>query len=159
LNGVKNVEVRKVGVGSHHETRKMVGNPLMLGGASVERKTVEEMLRTGVGTVVEEIPIVTLDEEIPQAGLPAPDFIKIDIEGWEIEALRGARNTLKLYKPALFLEMHGETIREKRRKVTEIVTFLWEINYRRIRHIESGTMITPENTSIAMEGHLYCQTT
>src|ERR1700722_20393660 len=36
LNGIKNVEVRKVGVGSHHETRRMVGNPLMLGGASVE---------------------------------------------------------------------------------------------------------------------------
>ena len=159
LNGIKNVEVRKVGVGSRHETRKMVGYPLMAGGASVDGKTVEELLRAGVRTVVEEISIVTLDEEIPQANLPAPDFIKIDIEGWEIEALRGARNTLELYKPTLFLEMHGETMREKRRKVAEIVAFLWEINYRRIRHIESGTSITPENTSAAIEGHLYCQTT
>ena len=49
----------------------------MPGGASVDGKTVEELLRAGVGTVVEEIPIVTLDEEIPAAGLPAPDFIKI----------------------------------------------------------------------------------
>ena len=120
---------------------------------------VEELLRAGVGTVVEEISIVTLDEEIPEASLPAPDFIKIDIEGWEIEALRGARHTLESYKPALFLEMHGETMREKRRKVAEIVAFLWEIDYRRIRHIETGTTITPENTSVAMEGHLYCQTT
>ena len=159
LNGIKNVEVRKVGVGSRHETRKMVGNPLMLGGASVEEKTMEEMLRAGVGTVVEDISIVTLDEEITQASLPVPDFIKIDIEGWEIEALRGARRTLELHKPAVFLEMHGETIREKRRKVAEIVAFLWEINYRRIRHIETGTSITPENTSVAIEGHLYCQTT
>ena len=159
LNGIKNVEVRKVGVGSRCETRTMAGSPLMPGGASVDGKTVEGLLRAGVETVVEEIPIVTLDEEIPQASLSAPDFIKIDIEGWGIEALRGAGNTLKLYRPTLFLEMHGETMREKRRKVAEIVAFLWELDYRRIRHIETGTTITPANTSVAMKGHLYCQTT
>jgi FkbM family methyltransferase len=158
LNGIKNVEVRQVGVGSRRERRRMVGNPLMMGGASVEERTVEELLRTGVGTAVEEISIITLDEEIPEAGLPAPDFIKIDIEGWEIEALRGARNTLEFHGPTLFLEMHGETVREKKRKVAEIVAFLWEIDYRRIRHIETGTAITPEHTSVAMEGHLYCET-
>src|SRR6266852_6627226 len=49
LNGIKNVEVRKVGVGSRRETRRMVGSPLMPGGASVDEKTVEELLRAGVG--------------------------------------------------------------------------------------------------------------
>jgi FkbM family methyltransferase len=158
LNGIKNVQVRKAGVGSQRETRAMVASPLMPGGASVDEKAVEGLLRSGERTVAEEISIVTLDEEIPQASLPAPDFIKIDIEGWEIEALRGARNTLELHKPVLFLEMHGETLREKRRKVAEIVDFLWEIHYRRISHIETGAAITPENTGVAMEGHLYCQT-
>jgi FkbM family methyltransferase len=157
LNGVKNVQVHKVGVGSRRETRRMVGSPLTPGGASVDLETVAELMRTRVGTMIEEISLVTLDEELFQAGLPPPDFIKIDIEGWEIEALRGARKTLEVYRPALFLEMHGETTREKRRKVAEIVSFLWEINYRRIRHIESGAAITPENTSRAVRGHLYCQ--
>ncbi len=157
LNGIKNVDVRNAGVGSRPETLKMVGSPLMPGGATVDEKAVAELLRAGVGTVVEEISIVALDDEIPKASLPPPDFVKIDIEGWEIEALRGSRNTLALYKPALFLEMHGETMREKKRKVAEIVAFLWETGYRSVRHVETGTAITPENTSVAIRGHLYCQ--
>ena len=36
-----------------------------------------------------------------------------------------------------FLEMHGESIREKKQKVAEIVAFLWEINYRNILSIET----------------------
>ena len=131
----------------------------MPGGSSVDGMVVGKLLRAGMGTIVEEISIVSLDQEIPQASSSPPDFIKIDVEGWEIEALRGARNTLALHKPTLFLEMHGETKREKRRKVVEIVAFLWEIHYRHIRHIESGITITPENASVAMQGHLYCKAT
>jgi FkbM family methyltransferase len=157
LNGINNVQVCKVAVGSRRETRRMVGSPLMPGGASVDGKLVEGLLRPGAGAVIQEIPIVTLDEEIAQANLPPPDFIKIDIEGWELEALQGASKTLRLHKPTLFLEMHGETIREKKRKVSEIVAFLWENGYRRIRHLETSTIITPENVSAALEGHLYCQ--
>ncbi|MGH9659937.1 MAG: hypothetical protein ACRD96_15415 [Bryobacteraceae bacterium] len=55
----------------------------------------------------------------------------------------------------MFLEMHGETMREKKRKAFEIVAFLWDLNYRSIRHIETGATITPEDTSLAMQGHLY----
>jgi hypothetical protein len=41
--------------------------------------------------------------------------------------------------------------------VAEIVGFLWDMNYQHIRHIETGAEITPENTTIAIEGHLYCR--
>jgi FkbM family methyltransferase len=157
LNHVSNVDVRKVGVGSRSGAVRMAANPLLPGAASVDVRAVEDLLQTTPGTVVEHIPIVTLDEEITAGRLPPPDFVKIDIEGWEIEALRGARETLRLYRPQLFLEMHGSTIGEKKRKVEEIVAFLWALQYRGIRHIETGTMITPATAAVAMEGHLYCR--
>jgi len=156
LNHVTNCEVRKVGVGSRSETRKMAGRALTPGGASIDGEAVAQLMRSGEGVVFEEISITTLDDVVFETGAAPPDFIKIDIEGWEIEALRGARKTLEVYKPTLFLEMHGQTIREKKRKVAEVVAFLWDVNYRLIKHIETGTAITPANADVAMQGHLYC---
>jgi hypothetical protein len=41
--------------------------------------------------------------------------------------------------------------------VSETIALLWDIEYRSIPHIESGTMITPENASVAIEGHVFCR--
>lgn len=157
LNGIQNVEVRKAGVGSRRDTRRMIESELMPGLSSFDAPIVEKLVQARMGTVAEEIPIVTLDEEITAAHLPPPDFIKIDTEGWEIEVLRGARSTLEQHRPSLFLEMHGANMSEKSQKVREIVAFLWELNYRQICLVETGTTITPENSDLAMEGHLYAR--
>jgi FkbM family methyltransferase len=156
LNGLKNVLVRPMGVGSAPGSGTLVFAPLMSGGGSLEEKTVEQLKKSGVAPVSQEIEITTLDRDIEDQGLPRPDFIKIDIEGWELEALRGARQTLAAHRPELFLEMHGETMREKKRKVAEIVDFLCDAGYQKIVHVETGTSITAANSVIAVEGHLYC---
>jgi hypothetical protein len=58
--------------------------------------------------------------------------------------------------PALYLEMHGETMAEKRLKVAAIIRFLEEAGYTVIEHIETGQRITTANSQLAVEGHLYC---
>lgn len=47
------------------------------------------------------VPLVNIDSLI----LPRLDFLKLDIEGMEVEALRGARETLARFKPALLVEV------------------------------------------------------
>lgn len=39
-------------------------------------------------------------------GIPAPDFVKIDIEGFEAFAITGMAGTITRYKPVLFVEMN-----------------------------------------------------
>ena len=53
------------------------------------------------------VPVVSIDEFCEAAGV-APDVIKIDIEGAELAALRGARRTIAARGPALalFIELH-----------------------------------------------------
>jgi FkbM family methyltransferase len=153
LNNITNVTVRKVGLGSSRRTASLRFLPLMPGGGSIEASAMEGISR--FPHAVEEISITTLDEDIRENGLPAPDFIKIDVEGLESEALLGARQTLAAH-PSLFLEMHGETINEKRRKCAEVVAILEEAGYRDILHVESSSRVTSANTAVAIEGHLYC---
>lgn len=58
----------------------------------------------GHGTV---IPTFTLDE----LSLPAPDLIKIDVEGAEYKALKGAERTLVKCRPAIICEFSVEMTR------------------------------------------------
>ncbi|MGH9740606.1 MAG: FkbM family methyltransferase [Candidatus Acidiferrales bacterium] len=57
-------------------------------------------------------PSVTVDELVRRFG--APTHIKIDVEGHEAAALRGARAFLAEHSPILFLELHNEMVRSER---------------------------------------------
>ena len=52
-----------------------------------------------------EVTTVCLDDFVT-AGGPAPQIIKVDVEGSESEVLMGAANTLREHHPVLILEVH-----------------------------------------------------
>lgn len=54
----------------------------------------------GIGKQI-KIPCVDLDSLLKDLGLPRVDFIKMDIEGAEIEAFEGMKQTLKMGSPSL----------------------------------------------------------
>jgi FkbM family methyltransferase len=72
------------------------------------------------------IPIVT--RRLDTMGLPLPDLIKMDVEGHEIEVLRGAESTLRRAKPFLVFESKRDY--DTPARTLEPLFFLTSLGYR-----------------------------
>ena len=53
-----------------------------------------------------EVAVTTIDRLVAELDLPRVDYIKLDIEGAEREALKGAQHTLSKYRPRLFIDAY-----------------------------------------------------
>jgi len=49
----------------------------------------------------------SVDALIAKADIPPPNFVKIDVEGAEVDVIRGMRATLAEHRPTLLVETHG----------------------------------------------------
>lgn len=154
LNGRTNVRVRNLAVGERAGSIRLTSDPLMPGGTSGDPTVSQQIGASGAATSV-DVPVVTIDEDIAAAGLPAPHLVKIDIEGMELPALRGMSRTLRRSRPDLYLEMHGATMEHKDANVRAIVAFLDTLGYPHMLHVESRTRIALQNATQAREGHLF----
>ena len=99
LNHTSNVTVLEVAVSDKSGTVSFEEGP----SSSMGRIALEGELL--VRTVV-------LDELISRRELPAPDYMKIDIEGAELSALHGARSMLARAHPTIFLATHGSDVHQ-----------------------------------------------
>jgi FkbM family methyltransferase len=80
----------------------------------------------GVSTDGEIVPLVTID----QLGMSACDFIKIDVEGMELDVLLGASTTIETFRPRLYVENDrgGE-------KSAALIRHLLALDYRLYWHL------------------------
>lgn len=59
-----------------------------------------------------EVPVETLVTILAKGDVPGPNFIKMDIEGAEAQALPAAEEILLQYKPTILLSTHGPVVRQ-----------------------------------------------
>ena len=64
------------------------------------------VINPGARLAAAEMPMATIDRMVAQAGAPRVDFIKMDIEGSELAALRGAESTIRRWKPRLAISLY-----------------------------------------------------
>ncbi len=60
-----------------------------------------------------QVETIAIDELVSRGELPAPNYIKMDIEGAEALALSGASSTLAQFHPTIFLATHGSSVHQE----------------------------------------------
>jgi FkbM family methyltransferase len=94
VNHVRNVQLIEAAVGEKNETTGFDDNH----GSGRGRASKD-------GAVA--VQMVSLDGLWAAGTLPAPNFIKMDIEGGEIGALTGAKECISSSRPVMFISTHG----------------------------------------------------
>ncbi len=93
----------------------------------------------------QKVPSTTVDKIVTNLGLDRVDFIKMDIEGAEKQALRGARETILKFKPRLAISVEHFTDDEQ-----QITSILSEFDY---QHERRGDVLFFEPTTAERTQH------
>lgn len=80
-------------------------------------------------TKIIKVPITTLDKYIQKNGISSIDFVKIDVEGGELDVLKGGTNMLKTLRPILMCECNNIRTLQWGYPVTQLYQFLEDHNY------------------------------
>jgi hypothetical protein len=103
---------------------------------------------------------------VQEKQIPLPDFIKIDVEGYEYKVLQGAKNTLRSSKPILFIEI-AKTFNDRHftnKDFLSIFTFLSSLDYEpylvkenKVRHFEPTEIIDGVNMYLFLNKKTHLQ--
>ena len=88
------------------------------------------------------VPLTTIDELVAELKLPRVDFIKMDIEGAEKNALKGARATLNHFRP--HMSISSEHLPDDVQKIPAVVREIepaYRLEYADCQ--DQGSRVTP----------------
>ena len=104
-----------------------------------EIKSHMERSRTPYDFLVFTRPDIKLLKSIDSFNIQQVDFIKIDVESYEYEVLKGAENTIKTNKPILGIEI----LKKYQPNHTEIVQYVKSLGYEKIAKLTHDVIFKP----------------
>lgn len=101
------------------------------------------------------VPMRTLDELVQEQAISSVQLMLIDIEGYELQALRGAERTIATHKPDLIVEYDPRGYDER------VLTFLRNHGYElyvleHSRHIVGALIPFRVSTVVTQQDNLFC---
>ena len=96
----------------------------------------------------EEIEITTLDNFVKKNKIQRIDFIKCDVEGFELSVFKGAKKTLRKFKPVVFVEIEERHTKKYKINPQDVLDFFKNIGYKSYSvkkdKIERADKVIPE---------------
>ncbi len=120
-NKFANIQYYNIGLGSQNETLPLkINTPSNRGGNRMDRNGNPDSI---------PVTIERLDDVLKKKSISNVDLIKIDVEGFELEVLKGAQHILKHGNPVLFIEISDKNLREQETTPEEVFLFLTSLGY------------------------------
>ena len=120
-NNFSNIKLLNIGAGNQHSFFNLSMADINNTGKNRVRETSESKENM--------VEINTLESITAKENITKVDFIKIDVEGYEMKVLQGAENIINTHKPILFIELDDNNLREQNDTAADLVKFLEERNY------------------------------
>jgi FkbM family methyltransferase len=127
-NNFGNINLYNIGLGSEDMSIPMeVRTEFNRGGNRVALN--------GKGEIIE---VKKLDNLFPSLNISKVDLVKIDVEGYELHVLQGAKKLLQQFKPTLFIELSDDNLRYHGGSAKELIEFLVRTGYSSIVKADSN---------------------
>jgi FkbM family methyltransferase len=128
LNQIKNIELNQFGLSDKNITLPIYTNPNIAEGGINEG--LSTLFIDGNKNQFEENVELKIFDELYFQTLERLDFIKIDIEGSELFALKGMEKSIEKFKPILLIEINNECFKSAGYDANDVLDFLNEFNYK-----------------------------
>jgi FkbM family methyltransferase len=115
--------VSQIGIGESNGAAEMLMDPV---GGFVQSRHFDHTMWSAPESI--EVAIESIEAASARLGV-VPDFIKIDIEGYEYEAIKGSAPFLSRHRPALFLELHLNYLEQRKLSPKGVVELLEQCGY------------------------------
>jgi FkbM family methyltransferase len=112
-----NVECYKIGFGLKIEEKEILIRQWTPGDSTIQDSPIDRPHQSF--DLKEKIEILTLDIFVKEKKLEKIDFIKIDVEGYEIKVLEGGIESIKKFRPILGISLHNQLFEKEIRKIFE----------------------------------------
>ena len=133
LNQFSNIKLINLGLGKAQETVKLYE-------VNEHNPGMNRILATASDKPFVEIKIDTLDHVLAGFGIERVDFIKIDVEGYEMSVLEGATKTLAS-KPMMFIELDDSNLRDQGASAVKLINLLKASGYTEFWRADSNSVI------------------